>query len=112
VLDEAATMSSLRGGDELDESGVEELEDKDHDGEDDDSGEELDKAVVMTSSGGGDELDKGRERACGMTMTIGMRKELDGEDGSTCMLLGVALPSRSVAVDLTTVYAFVAAKMV
>jgi hypothetical protein len=105
-------MSSLRGGDELDESGVEELEDKDHDGEDDDSGEELDKAVVMTSSGGGDELDKGRERAYGMMMTIGMRKELDGEDGSACMLLGVALPSRSIAVDLTTVYAFAAAKMV
>jgi hypothetical protein len=41
-LDEAVAMSSTSGRDELDESGVEELGDEDHDGEDEDSGEELD----------------------------------------------------------------------
>jgi hypothetical protein len=58
-LDEAVAMSSTGNGDELDESGMEELRDKDHDVEDDDGGEELDEATVMTSIGGGDELDEG-----------------------------------------------------
>jgi hypothetical protein len=59
-LDEAATMSSTGGKDELDESGMEELGDEDHDGEDEDGEEELDEAATLTSTDGGDELDEAR----------------------------------------------------
>jgi hypothetical protein len=69
-LDEAAAMSSIGGRDELNESGVEELGDEDHDREDEDKdgGEELDEAAAMTSIGGRDELNEARGRAHGMVM--------------------------------------------
>jgi hypothetical protein len=70
-LNEAAVMSStVRGGNELDESDVEELGDEDHDREDKDGGEELDEVVAMTSTVDGDELNEGRGRAHGMTMVM------------------------------------------
>jgi hypothetical protein len=70
-------MSSISGRDELDESGVEELGDEDHDGEDEDEdgGEELDKAAAMTSTVDRDEyrdeFDEARGRACGMARSNG-----------------------------------------
>jgi arginine deiminase len=60
----------VRGGNELDESDVEELGDEDHDREDKDGGEELDEVVAMTSTVDRDELNEGRGRAHGMTMVI------------------------------------------
>jgi hypothetical protein len=70
-VNEAVAMSSISGRDELDESGVEELGDEDHDGEDEDGGEELDKAAAMTSTVDRDEFDEVRGRACGMARSNG-----------------------------------------
>jgi hypothetical protein len=89
-------MSSTDGGDELDESGVEELGDEDHDREDEDSGEEFNEAAAGTSS----------TRA----WTSSWDDDGDGDEGGAGwggrprtrvrMLLGAALPSRPVAMGL------------
>jgi hypothetical protein len=57
-LDEATVMSSIDNRDELDESGMEELRNEDHNREDENGGEELGEATTMTLIDGRDELNE------------------------------------------------------